>query len=156
MLKKLGHAFKDAQLTINRMENGIFLVSVDKSGKPNVMTTSWGFMGFQWDKPVFITPVRLERYSHDLIVNSGEFVISVQPESMDDDMLYCGTHSGRDVDKFKERNFVPVAIPDMKTPGIQGSLLHYACKVIHTASAMPHTSHTFFFGEIMAVYKEEK
>ena len=123
MLKKLGHAFKDAQLTINRMENGIFLVSVDKSGKPNVMTTSWGFMGFQWDKPVFITPVRLERYSHDLIVNSGEFVISVQPESMDDDMLYVG-HIGEGM-LINSRSAISFCCySDMKT--IQSSLLHYA------------------------------
>lgn len=155
MLEKLGNVFEESQLTIDRLQKGILLVSVDKLGKPNVMTTSWGFIGFQWGKPVFITPVRLERYSHDLIASSGEFVISVQPESMDDDMMYCGTYSGREVDKFKERNLTAIDIPGMKTPGIQGSLLHYACKVLHTASAMPHTSHTFFFGEITAVYREK-
>jgi len=154
VLKELAYPFSEAQLSIDRLKKGVLLVSIDAQDKPNVMTTSWGFMGFQWGKPVFITPVQPVRYSHDLIVASGEFVISVQPPSMDEAMLFCGAKSGRNTDKFAAQNLQPVALPGFRTPGIGGALLHFACKVVHTACAQPLSPHTFFFGEIIKVYAE--
>lgn len=138
--------------TVRRLEKGVLLVSNQEGKNPNVMTISWGFIGFQWSKPVFIVPVRTERFSHPLIAKSGEFVVSIQPPTMDDDANYCGTRSGKDTDKWVERGFVPVQLPGIATPGIEQANLHYACRVIHTASAEPLTSHTFFFGEIVGAY----
>ncbi|HHW11134.1 MAG TPA: flavin reductase family protein [Firmicutes bacterium] len=156
MLRALDHPYAYAQLVADRLKKGIMVVSVDQNGKPNVMAASWGFFGYQWSRPVYIVPVQPPRYTHGLIAQSGEFVISVQPESMDDDMLFSGACSGRDVDKFQARGLTPVAmpIPGFKTPGISGALLHLACRVIHTAGAKPLSPHTFFFGEIVGAYAD--
>ena len=156
MLRVIPETFTHAQLTIDRLKKGVFLVSIDENEQANVMAMAWGFIGFQWMKPLFIVPVRADRYTNGLIDKSKEFVVSIQPEDMDDDMMYTGSHSGRDVDKFKELELGKVAIPELKTPGIDGCLIHYACKVIHTASAEPHSSHKFFFGEILNVYEKAR
>ena len=140
--------------TVKRLEKGVLLVSKQEGKNPNVMTISWGFVGFQWSKPMFIVPVRTERFSHPLIEAAGEFVVSIQPPSMDEDAQYCGTRSGRDTDKWVDRGFIPVELPGVQTPGIKQAALHYACRVVHTASAKPRTSHTFFFGEILGVYRD--
>jgi flavin reductase (DIM6/NTAB) family NADH-FMN oxidoreductase RutF len=154
MLNELVNPYAQVQLTIERLKKGIMLVSVDAQGKANIMAASWGFIGFQWGQPVFITPVRPSRYSHSLIEASGEFVISVQPPTMDDDMMFCGGCSGQNIDKWQARGLTPVQIPGFRTPGVAGSLLHYACRVMHKASAEPLSSHTFFFGEIDKVYAD--
>jgi flavin reductase (DIM6/NTAB) family NADH-FMN oxidoreductase RutF len=154
MLKAMAYPFAKAQLTIDRLKSGVFLVSADEAGKPNVMAVSWSFFGFEWYKPIFIVPVRPERFSYNNIKEKGRFVISVQPPSMDEDMQYVGTHSGRNEDKFKNRNLTPIQIPSFDVPGIQGSLLHFACEVIHTADSQPRSSHTLFFGEIVGAYEE--
>ncbi len=157
MLRELTYPYAEAQTTIDRLKKGILLVSVDAQGKPNVMTTSWGFLGYQWSKPVYITPVQPIRFSHDLIAASGEFVISVQPPALDEAMMFCGAHSGRDTDKWQACGLKPVRLPlpGFRTPGVDGSLLHFACKVVHTASAKPLSPHTFFFGEVLKVYAAE-
>ena len=48
--------------------------------------------------------VRKERYSHNIIENTGEFVINLTTEKLAYATDYCGVRSGRDVDKFKEMN----------------------------------------------------
>ena len=66
-------------------------------------------------------------------------------------MIWC---SGQNIDKWQARGLTPVQIPGFRTPGVAGSLLHYACRVMHKASAEPLSSHTFFFGEIDKVYTD--
>jgi len=144
-----------AGFAIKRLEKGVFLVSIDDDDHPNVMAMAWGFIGFQWSKPVFIAPVRTERYTYGLIDRAEEFAVCIQPESMDEDMMYCGTHSGRDTNKFADRDLKTFSLPSIRTPGIEGSVLIYECKVIHRASAEPHSSHVFFFGEILRVYHDD-
>lgn len=141
-------------VAVKRLERGVLLVS-SHEGRANAMAMAWGFIGFQWSKPMFIAPVRTTRFTHGLIEGSGEFVVCVQPESMDDIMTRTGMCSGRDVDKIKDLGLRTFEIPEVKVPGIEGSLLTYACRVVHTASAEPHSNHTFFFGEILRVYADE-
>lgn len=141
-------------LAVRRLERGVLLVS-GHEGRTNAMAMSWGFIGFQWSKPVFIVPVRTTRFTHGLIESSGEFVVCVQPESMDDVMSRAGSCSGRDVDKITDFGLQTFELPEVKVPGIEGSLLTYACRVVHTASAEPLSNHTFFFGEIVGVYADE-
>lgn len=141
-------------LAVRRLEKGIFLVSADRT-KTNVMAMAWGFIGFQWSKPVFIAPVRTTRFTHGLIEATGEFVVCVQPPSMDDKMMQSGSSSGRDHDKISDLGLKLFTLPEVSVPGIEGSLITYACKVIHKASAEPLSNHTFFFGEILGTYADE-
>lgn len=143
-----------ADLAIKRLEKGVLLVS-QHEGKTNVMAMAWGFPGVMWSKPVFIAPVRTSRFTHDLIEGSGEFVVCIQPETMDDIMMRTGSCSGRDVDKLKELNLETFNVPEVSVPGIEGSLLTYACKVIHKASAEPLSNHTLFFGHVLGVYADK-
>jgi flavin reductase (DIM6/NTAB) family NADH-FMN oxidoreductase RutF len=141
-------------LDVKRLEKGVFLVSADRT-KTNVMAMAWGMIGFQWSKPVFIAPVRTTRFTHGLIETAGEFVVCVQPPSMDDLMMQAGSSSGRDRDKIGDLGLQLFTIPEVSVPGIEGSLITYACRVLHTASAEPLSNHTFFFGEILSTYADE-
>ncbi|HOK57321.1 MAG TPA: flavin reductase [bacterium] len=88
--------------TVEALENGlVLLVSVDKKGKPNPMAIGWGAMGEIWGKPVFIVLVRPSRYTYSLIEQTEDFSVNVADESMKDIVIYCGTVSGRNHDKFK-------------------------------------------------------
>lgn len=51
--------------------------------------------------------VRPERYSYDIIKETGEFVINLTTEALAKATDYCGVRSGRDVDKFQEMNLTP-------------------------------------------------
>ena len=138
---------------IERLSSGILLVSADGE-VVNPMAIAWGFLGYQWSKPVFIAPVRTSRFSHPIIAKTRKFTVCVQPEEMDEVKAYCGQKSGRDVDKIKELGLTTTSLGDFDVPVIDGCKLAYLCNVIHTASAEPLSNHEFFFGEVSALYSD--
>ena len=68
----------------------------------NTMTVSWCQVGTLWNQPVCTVYVRPERYTYGFIDAADCFTVSVLPaEHKKTTMIYCGTKSGRDVDKIK-------------------------------------------------------
>ena len=75
----------------------------EKNQKPNIITVAWA--GTICSDPVMVSiSVRKERYSHDIIKNTGEFVITLVTAHSTYATDYCGVNSGRDTDKFKKCN----------------------------------------------------
>ncbi len=66
----------------------------------NTMTASWGGMGILWNKPMAIAYVRPQRYTYQFTEEQEYFTLSVLPEAYREALQWCGTHSGRDGDKF--------------------------------------------------------
>ena len=78
------------------------MVSVaDQNHRPNIITVAWA--GTICSDPAMVSiSVRKERYSYDIIKETGEFVINLTTEQLAHATDYCGVRSGRDVDKWKE------------------------------------------------------
>lgn len=53
-----------------------------------------------------------ERYNHDIIKETGEFVINLTTRKLARATDYCGVKSGRDVDKFADMHLL--AAPSVK------------------------------------------
>lgn len=131
------------------------LCTVNSKGEYNVMTITWGLVGVLWSKPVFIAAVRPERYSYNFIEEVGEFTVNVSTPDMKEVVNFCGTQSGRDRDKFKACSLTPLPGKKVRAPIIEECVIHYECRVIHRAEAMPLTNHRLYFGEIVAAYGDE-
>ena len=72
-----------------------------EGAKPNIITIAWA--GTVCSNPPMVSiSVRPERYSYDIIKETGEFVINLTTKDLTFATDYCGVKSGRDVDKFKE------------------------------------------------------
>lgn len=153
--------------TFDAMSNtGLFLVSGNMNN-PNVMTIGWGTAGIIWGKPVFIVLVRPSRYSYGLIEKSGEFTVNVPYPEMEEIVSFCGTVSGRNHNKFKEKNLTPLPGKKVKCPTIKESSIHYECRVVYKNDVIPKELfpdippeyypegdyHRVYFGEILAVYR---
>ena len=79
----------------------VVLVSCAEKGHPDrrdMVTVAWAGT-VNSDPPMVSVSLRKERYSHDLILNSGEFVVNLVDEAMCRAVDFCGVRSGRDVDK---------------------------------------------------------
>lgn len=77
------------------------LLTVKRSdGKVNTMTVSWGTSGVLWNKEVCTVFVRPQRYTHEFCENSSIFTLSFFGKERRDTLSFCGTKTGRDVDKF--------------------------------------------------------
>ncbi len=150
-------------------EDRVLLVSRGNEGPPNAMTIGWGQVGIIWRKPVFTVLVRPSRYTYTLIEQSGDFTVNVLPLSLKELAQYCGTASGRNRDKFKERGLTAVPSLKVKAPLIQECLLHFECRIVHKNDVIPSELaapiasafypkgdfHRLYFGEILACQKED-
>jgi flavin reductase (DIM6/NTAB) family NADH-FMN oxidoreductase RutF len=132
-------------------ERTVLVVSVDRDGKPNIITLGWN-MPTSVRPPMVAISIGNSRYSHKLISESGEFVLAFPSEGMEDAVLFCGTHSGRDVDKFKATGLTPVKAKYVKPPLIGEATVNMECKVVN---AIKTGDHTIFVGEILTAYVSE-
>ena len=84
------------------------LVSAGDKDKFNMMTASWGGVGFLWNKPVVFVFIRPERYTFEFIEKSEYFTLSFLGEENRAIHKICGSKSGREVDKVKETGLKPI------------------------------------------------
>lgn len=82
------------------------LTAGDKS-EYNMMTVSWGMLGELWNKEVCAVFVRPQRHTFKFTESSDHFTLTFLPADMKKVLSYCGSKSGRDVDKVKETGLTP-------------------------------------------------
>lgn len=119
----------------------------EAGGKPNIITVAWTGTVCT-NPPMAYISVRPERYSYDIIKNSGEFVINLTTEELARATDFCGVRSGRDVDKFKEMNLTPAESETVAAPGILESPVNIECKVKEIKEL---GSHHMFLAEVTGV-----
>ena len=83
----------------------VMVSMADGEGKSNIITVAWAGTVCT-NPPMLSISVRPERYSYDILKRTGEFVVNLTTEKLAYATDYCGVRSGRDVDKFKEMNFM--------------------------------------------------
>ena len=148
---------------------GLFLTT--KAEKTNTMIIGWGGINVYFRRPIFIVPVRLSRFTHELIEASTHFTVSVpRPDELSKAIEFCGSKSGRDYDKFAECGLTPVPGRESDVPVIGECRVHYECEIIYKqhmekdnlkpavdSEVYPNSVyHTFYFGQIVACYSLEK
>ena len=124
------------------------MVSCQRPGeKPNIVTIAWA--GTICSDPAMVSiSVRPERYSYDIIKETGEFTINLVTEKLAFATDYCGVKSGRDVDKFKEMNLHACDGVNVSCPAIEESPVNVECKVKQVVEL---GSHHMFIAEVVGV-----
>ena len=92
----------------DRIGKDWYLITSGNQDSYNTMTASWGTMGFFWGKPVVNCYIRPQRYTYEFIEKNDLFTISFFDESQRAALQYCGSHSGREVEKEKPPGVQPV------------------------------------------------
>ena len=119
---------------------------------PNIITLAW--TGTVCSDPVMLSiSVRPERYSHDIIEKSGEFVVNLVTEKLTRACDWCGVRSGRDYDKFREMKLTPFVSEYSEVPGIAESPVNIYCKV---DSVIKLGSHDLFLARVKGVTVDDK
>ena len=87
------------------------LVTAGNAEKFNMMTASWGGLGFLWNRPVAFVFIRPQRYTFDFVERNEGFTLSFFGEEYRKVLQLCGTKSGREIDKVAETKLTPFATP---------------------------------------------
>lgn len=118
--------------------------------KPNIITLGW-WMRTSHRPPMLAISVAHSRYSYELLVKTGEFVLVLPPEEWLDAVLFCGRKSGRNVDKFAETGLREQKAEKVSAPLIKGAIAQFECVV---RSIVPAGDHSIFVGEVLAAHTE--
>lgn len=97
--------------------------------------------------------VRKERYSYDILKETGEFVINLVTKDLVRAADFCGVRSGRDIDKFQEMHLTEQPSQTIQSPGIGKSPVNIECKV---TEVKPLGSHDLFLAEVTNVTIDDR
>lgn len=129
------------------------MVSVtDGKGQDDIITVAWTGTVCTNPPMVYIS-VRPSRFSHHMLMETGEFVINLTTEKLTRATDYCGVRSGRDVDKFKETGLTKEKAEFVKAPMIKESPVSIECRVTEVKKL---GSHDMFLAEVLAVHADEE
>ena len=101
--------------------------------------------------PIVVISIQPVRHSYHLIEKHGEFVINYPSKDQLKEMDYCGTRSGRDVNKWKELRLTKEPGEIVKVPMIKEFPWNMECIV---ENKLKLGSHICFFGKVMAVHSD--
>ena len=172
-MKREINPFDYASEIFKALPKGILLTS-EAEDCVNAMTIGWGTLGIEWGKPIFTAYVRTSRFTYELIERTGEFTICVPyGEKFSKEAAkaigFCGSKSGRDVDKIAKTGIHLVEPQIVRPPAIKELPLTLECRVVFSQEQpikeissrfkkfYPETGehsapHVAYYGEILKAY----
>ncbi len=130
----------------------------------NTMTASWGGLGVLWGKNVSFCFVRESRFTYEFMNSHELFTLSFFDEKYREALDYCGSHSGRDVEKAVETKLTPAPVDG--SVSFEQARLVMVCKKLYFQDIDPtnfvdpqiqshyenEDYHRMYVGEIVASY----
>ena len=150
-----------------QVQAGAFL-TVRARDRLNTMTIGWATIGIAWRREVLMVMVRNSRHTYSLIEEAPDFTVSVPSGDLKRELAFCGTKSGRAVDKFAECRLQTQAGRQTASPIVRVPGVHFECRIVYKSPIDPaqldpefaplypeRDYHTLYFGEILACYEIE-
>jgi flavin reductase (DIM6/NTAB) family NADH-FMN oxidoreductase RutF len=106
----------------------ILITTVNKEGKPNVMTASF-VMPVSFEPKYLAFSISPQRYTFENLKETKEFVVNVASKEMKEKVRICGSHSGRTRDKFKLANLEVEKASLVKAPLLKEAPISFECKL---------------------------
>lgn len=120
---------------------GVYILSTWDNGRPTGCTVN-SIMQITSSPATIAVSVNKNNYTHDCIIKSGKFAVSVLHEQSSPDIISVfGFSSGRDTDKFSKVNY---AVKGMM-PVVENSAAYIVCDLEKT---METDTHTVFLGKV--------
>lgn len=144
----------DTEVAIKKRhpERVALIVCKDDNGKVNITPIGW-FTLCNSKPRCWAICLYNKHYSHKVISETKEFVLCLPSYSQKDDILYCGSVHGWDVDKLENCKLKTIPSKKVKPPILKDSISCFECKVIKSTDA---GDHTIFIGEVITSYISER
>jgi flavin reductase (DIM6/NTAB) family NADH-FMN oxidoreductase RutF len=149
-------------------DNQWFLLTAGdfETGKFNSMTVGWGAFGVMWKKPMALVVVRPTRHTFRFMEEHRDFTVCSFGSGQRQALEFCGSHSGRDMDKIARCGLTPVASTRVAAPGFDEAELIVECRKMYSDDFDPRRFlaefiesnypkkdyHRLYIGEVLAVF----
>ena len=137
------HDREAISLAMGHLSHGVYVLGTRRGRQMTAMTAAW--VAQVSDRPPSVAvAVRYDRYTHDILLESGTFALSVLRE----DQLNVATHFAETSGEYHDKlHGVPYGQSQGGSPVLLDCLAHLDCRVLATARA---GDHTVFIGEVTA------
>jgi flavin reductase (DIM6/NTAB) family NADH-FMN oxidoreductase RutF len=99
--------------------------------------------------PIIAISIQPKRHSYELIEKHWEFVINYPTTNQLRETDYCGTRSGRDVNKWEDLHLTKEKASIVQVPMVKEFPWNMECKVVNKLKL---GSHVCYFGEVVATH----
>lgn len=124
------------------------IVTCGTVDKPNALTIGWTGTINSIPPKTYIS-VRPERYSYNIIKESGEFVINLTTEELVKATDYLGVRSGKNEDKLKNLGLTVSPASEVSAPLLDASPVSIECRVCDSVLL---GSHEMFIADVLAIH----
>lgn len=132
--------------------NPVALITSGDKENTDISTIAW--TGILNSEPMIVyVSIRPSRYTNELIRKNNQFVINLPNARLVKEADYCGTKSGRDVNKFENCGLTKGESSKINVPYIEECPINLECEVIDIKS-MP--SHDVFTAKVVSVNVNEE
>jgi flavin reductase (DIM6/NTAB) family NADH-FMN oxidoreductase RutF len=125
------------------LTHGVYVLGTRRGRQSNAMTAAWVMQSSE-RPPCVAVAVRGDRYSHDLILESTTFALSILREDQVDVATHFSDTSGEYHDKLQG---VPYGLTPGGSPFLLDCLAYIDCKMM---DAVRSGDHTIIVGEVTA------
>lgn len=129
----------------------VIVISCDRKGTPNIMPVGWNTQVSV--HPPMAIAINKEDYTHQLILQSRQFVVIFPSKAQKEAVRYSGSHSGKEVNKFHYCGLEKIPAQKVGPPLIKDCVAALECKLVNF---MESGDHTIFVGMIVAAHISER
>lgn len=141
----------DLQNNLGLVPNPVAMISCGSMENSNIATIAW--TGIINSEPMLVyVSIRPSRFSHEIITKTKEFVINLPNEKLVKQADFCGTKSGRDVNKFEVCGLTKRQSNKIAVPYIEECPINLECKVI---DIQKFGSHDMFLAEVVSTHCDD-
>ena len=108
-----------------------YLVTCGSGSLANIIAVSF-CMPVSRQPPMVVCAIGQAMHSCEIIRRTREFVVNVPAQELKRQIYFCGFHSGKDCDKFKETGLTPLPALRIQVPIIAECLAHMECRVVRS------------------------
>lgn len=132
----------------------IGVVITKRNGKINVCPVNWQVTSTSYEKPpVVCVGLSNEHWTLENIKASNEFTYAYPSKDQLRDTLYCGTVSGRNIDKISHTSFKFRPAKYVSVPVLEGAVLNFECKLMKVIKL---DNFSIVIGRVIEFYKSKK
>lgn len=136
----------------------------------NMMTASWGGLGWLWEKPVSFIFVRPQRYTFNFTEKEDYYTVTFYEEEYRDVLREMGTVSGRNFDKINYPDLTPFATENGSVAFKEAKII-LECRKLYATDILEESFvditlgnriypqkdfHKMYIGEIVNVWMKKK
>lgn len=145
------------------------LITAGNSEDYNMMTASWGTLGWLWERPVSTIYVRPQRHTHNYTEREDYYTVCFFDDPDKEVLRLMGTVSGKDFDKMNYEKLSPIETPNGSIAFKEAHLIIECKKLYSTVLKEEEFSdtntinniystkdfHTVYIGEIIGVWRKK-